>query len=309
MARVLVSTSSFGRYDRRPLEALAAAGLEVELNPHGRRLTPEESSELLPSVAGLIAGTERLDRGVLEGAVDLRVISRCGAGIDGVDVEAAAELGIRVVRTADAHVDAVAELTLAGMLDVLRFVSAADRDLRAGRWRKPMGRLLKGKTVGIIGLGRTGKRLVELLQPFSTEILASDPVEDTTFAAARGVTYGSLDMLLEKSDVLTLHLGYSPATHHLIDASRIGQMKAGSLLINGARGGLVDEAALAEALRCERLAGAFVDTFETEPYDGPLVGLDNVVLTPHIGSYAVEGRIRMEIEAAENLIREMAQIR
>jgi D-3-phosphoglycerate dehydrogenase len=123
------------------------------------------------------------------------------------------------------------------------------------------------------------------------------------------VTYGSLDTVVERSDILTLHLGYTPATHHLIDASRIRRMKPGALLVNAARGGLVDEEALAEGLRSQQLAGAFLDSFEREPYDGPLIGFDNVLLTPHIGSYAVEGRVRMEMEAADNLIRELAETR
>jgi D-3-phosphoglycerate dehydrogenase / 2-oxoglutarate reductase len=307
VARVVVSTSSFGRYDERPLELLVAAGHEVVANPHGRRLTPDESRRLLDRAVGLIAGTEALSREVLAAAPDLRVISRCGVGLDGIDLEAAAERGIAVLRTGEAHVDAVAELALGGLLDVLRRISAADRGVRAGAWDKPMGRLLKGKTVGVVGLGRTGRRLVELLAPFAVTVVAVDPVEDRAFAAAHAVTYGSLDTVLESSDIVTLHLGYSPDAHHLLDAERISLMRPGAILVNGARGGLVDETALASALADGRLGGAYLDVFEREPYAGPLAGLDNVVLTPHIGSYAVEGRVAMEIEAAENLLRALEE--
>ncbi|MCZ6508479.1 MAG: phosphoglycerate dehydrogenase [Acidobacteria bacterium] len=307
MASVLVSTSSFAVYDTRPLDLLAAAGHEVHLNPHGRRLTPEESRTLLASSTGLIAGTEELSRKVLEFAPGLKVISRCGAGMDAVDLDAAAELGISVFRTSESHVDAVAELALAGILDVLRHISAADRDLRAGKWQKPMGRLLHGKTVRIVGFGRTGRRLAQLLQPFSVEILAVDPKEDRGFASEHGVTYGSLRTVAQRSDILTLHLDYSPAVHHLVDRSIMELMPAGAILVNGARGGLLDEQALAEALRDKRLAGAYLDVFEEEPYSGVLTEFDNVLLTPHIGSYAVEGRIAMEIEATENLIHGLAQ--
>jgi D-3-phosphoglycerate dehydrogenase len=303
MARVLISTSSFALYDKHALDLLAAAGHEVRTNPHGRRLTPDESRALLAGTQGLIAGTEELSRGVLESAPALRVISRCGAGMDAVDQEAAAELGISVFRTSGSHVDAVAELTLAGILNVLRHITAADRDLRAGRWHKPMGRLLHGKTVGIVGFGKTGRRLAQLLQPFAVEILAVDPEQDASFASEHGVTYGSLQTVAQRSDILTLHLDYSPAVHHLIDRSILELMPAAAVLVNGARGGLVDEAALAEALRDKRLAGAYFDVFEEEPYNGALTDFDNVLLTPHIGSYAVEGRIAMELEAAENLIR------
>jgi len=307
MALVAVSTSSFGRYDASPLEMLREAGFEVRLNPHGRRLTPEESCQFHRSVIGLIAGTEQLNREVLA-ASELRMISRCGVGMDGVDLDAAAEMGITVTRTADSHVDAVAELALAGILDVLRRLSAADRDARAGRWHKPMGRLLRDKTVGIVGLGAVGRRLVELLAPFSVTVLAVDPREDASFAATHSVTYGSLDAVVQRADILSLHLDYTPAVHHLMNTDRIQAMKPGGILVNAARGGLVDEEALAAALESGHLSGAFLDTFEREPYDGPLTSLDNVVLTPHIGSYAVEGRVAMETDAARNLIRGLAEM-
>ncbi|MDH3403112.1 MAG: phosphoglycerate dehydrogenase [Acidobacteriota bacterium] len=307
MARVVISTSSFGRYDPRPLELLAAAGHEVRTNPHGRRMTTDESRDFLGPAVGLIAGTEELSREVLAAAPRLRVISRCGVGLDGIDLAAAAEHGILVARTTDAHVDAVAELALGGILDVLRRISAADRGLRAGGWDKPMGRLLRGKTVGVVGLGRTGRRLVELLAPFDVAVLASDPVEDRTFADAHGVTYGSLDTVLENADIVTLHLEHSVATHHLLDATRIAAMRPGAILVNGARGGLVDEEALAADLAAGHLGGAFLDVFEREPYEGPLAGLETVVLTPHIGSYAVEGRVAMELAAVENLLRALEE--
>lgn len=307
MARVLISTSSFGRYDQRPLELLVAAGHEVRANPHGRRLTPAESREMLAPAVGLVAGTEELSAEVLAAAPHLQVISRCGVGLDGIDLEAAAERGITVLRTTDAHVGPVAELVLGGLLDVLRRISAADRGVRAGAWDKPMGRLLGGKTVGIVGLGRTGRRLVELLAPFAVAVLAFDPVEDRAFADAHRVTYGSLDTVLENADIVSLHLEYSAEQHHLLDATRIATMRPGAILVNAARGGLVDETALAAALAAGHLGGAYLDVFEREPYAGPLAELDQVVLTPHIGSYAVEGRVAMETEAAENLLRALEE--
>jgi len=304
---IVVSTSSFARHDPSPLTRLKEAGHEVRLNPYGRRLEPTEVGELLAGADGLIAGTEVLSRETLAAAARLKVISRCGVGIDGIDLEAAAELGIRVRMTTSAHIDSVAELALAGILDLLRHLARADRDLRRGDWRKPMGRLLRGKEVGIVGLGRTGRRLVELLAPFSCPIRAVDPHVDADYAAAASVAYGSLDTVLESSDIVTLHLGYSPAVHHLIAAPQIERMREGAILVNTARGGLVDEEALAAGLTRGRPAGAFIDVFEREPYAGPLGGLENVLLTPHIGSYAVEGRVAMECEAVENLLSALAE--
>lgn len=172
--RILISTSTFGRSGGRPLELLEEAGVEVRLNPYGRKLRLEETVALLEGVDAVVAGSESLDRQILRQAPGLRLISRFGAGLDNVDLEAAAELGIAVRSTHDAHVDGVAELTLAGILDLLRMVARADRDLRRGEWSRPMGRLLRGRRVGIVGLGRVGKRLVRLLEPFKVEVLAHD---------------------------------------------------------------------------------------------------------------------------------------
>jgi D-3-phosphoglycerate dehydrogenase len=303
MMKILISTSSFGKQNRQPLDVLETAALDCLLNPYGRKLKPEETIALLEGVDGLIAGTELLDRPILEHAPRLKVISRVGTGLDNVDLAAAEELGIQVYNTPDAHVDAVAELTLAGMLDCLRRVTYADRQVRQGQWDKPMGLLLRGKTIGIIGLGRIGKAVVRLLQPFGVTVLAYEPYPDEDFACQHGVTFHSLEDVLEQADLVSLHLSYSTTNRDLLNAARLAQMKPGAYLVNCARGGLVDEQALYEALRDGRLSGAFVDTFAQEPYQGPLAELENVILTTHIGSYAAEVRLRMEMEAVENLLR------
>jgi D-3-phosphoglycerate dehydrogenase len=299
---VLISTSSFARHSREPLDLLEAWGARYRLNAQGRKLRADEIASLLSDVDGLVAGTEPLTRDVLLRAPRLKVISRCGTGLDNVDLAAAAELGIQVRNTPDAHVDAVAELTLAAMLSTLRRLPEADRSIRAGAWEKPMGRLLRERAVGLVGLGRVGRRLIELLAPFHVTVLATDPHEDRDFAEESGVEYVGLDELLERSDIVSLHLPYSAEVHHLFDANRLGGMKPGAVLVNCARGGLVDEAALCSALQDGRLGGAHLDTFECEPYEGPLTELQAVTLSSHIGSYAVEGRVQMEREAVLNLL-------
>jgi D-3-phosphoglycerate dehydrogenase len=298
---VLISTSSFARHSREPLEMLEAWGAQYRLNAQGRKLTADEIASLLGDVDGLVAGTEPLTRAVLQRAPRLKVISRCGTGLDNVDLAAAEELGIQVRNTPDAHVDAVAELTLAAMLSALRRLPESDRSIRAGEWKKPMGRLLRGRTVGLVGLGRVGRRLIELLAPFHANVIATDPREDPDVAAA-GVEYVTLDELLQRSDIVSLHLPYSSEVHHLIDAERLGRMKSDAILINCARGGLVDEADLTHALSEGKLGWAHLDTFESEPYTGPLRELWGLTLSSHIGSYAVEGRVQMERQAVENLI-------
>ena len=300
--RVLISTSTFGEISGEPLERLHEFGAEYQLNPHGRKLKPAETVALLQNCNGIIAGTEQLDRAVLAQAPSLQVISRCGTGLDNVDLNAAAELGIQVMITPGALADAVSELALGGILDLLRRISAADRAIRQGLWEKPMGAMLRGKTVGIIGLGRVGKQLARLLRPFDVKILASDPCEDESFAQQFGIEYVTLDALLRASDIVTLHLSYTPQVYHLLDKTRLSQMKESALLVNCARGGLVDEAALYDLMRQGQLAGAYLDNFETEPYAGPLAELSNVLMTPHMGSYARECRASMELEAVQNLI-------
>jgi D-3-phosphoglycerate dehydrogenase len=302
MSVVAISTSSFGKESARPLELLRAAGFEVRPNPTGRTLTSEEAKEHLQGVVGLVAGTEKLTRDVLTACPQLRCISRVGVGIDGVDLAAARELGVTVVNTPEAHVDAVAELTLAGLLAALRAIPRSDASIRGGGFEKPMGRLLRGKSVGFLGFGRVARALAALLAPFGGERWAYDPVKDEATAAQLGVRYGSLEEVLAASDVVSLHLPYSKAAHNLIGAAELAQLKDDAILVNTARGGLVDEAALLAHLAAHPRAAAYLDCFEKEPYQGPLAQVKNAVLTAHVGSYAREARIRMEVDAVENLL-------
>ncbi|HRC54363.1 MAG: phosphoglycerate dehydrogenase [Myxococcales bacterium] len=302
MSIVAISTSSFGKESTRPLEMLRSAGFEVRTNPSGRTLTSDEAKEHLQGVVGLIAGTEKLSREVLTACPQLRCISRVGVGIDGVDLGAAKELSITVVNTPEAHVDAVAELTLAGLLSTLRAIPRSDTSIRGGGFDKPMGRLLRGKSVGFIGFGRVAKSLARLLAPFDGQRWAYDVQEDGAAAASLGVRYGTLDEVLSSCDIISLHLPYAKSAHHLIGAAQLAKLKDDAMLVNTARGGLVDEAALLGFLEGHPKASAYLDCFEKEPYQGPLTRLKNVVLTAHIGSYAREARVRMEVEAVENLL-------
>lgn len=300
MAKILVSTSSFDAAHNRLLPSLQKAGFEIVFNSTGRRLTEAEVGQLLEEdVVGMIAGVEPLTRRVLESASALRVISRCGIGMDNVDAEAAFAQRILLYNTPDAPSSAVAELTIALMLDLLRHVSRADRHLRSGQWQPLMGRQLQGQTVGIVGYGRIGKKVAAILRAFGTQLLICD-TRDTT--ADDGVTFCSFETLLRDSDIVSLHVPYSMATRHLIDDKALSLMKPGAFLVNASRGGLIDEAALERALRADRLSGAALDCFEREPYRGPLTDLPQVVVTAHMGSYARECRSCMEQEATINLM-------
>jgi D-3-phosphoglycerate dehydrogenase len=299
--KIAITTSSFGKESSQPVDDLRRAGFELVLNPHGRKLTKPETVELLRDADGLIAGTEALDREVLSQLPKLRVISRVGTAVDNVDREYAKERGIPVFNTPDGPTNGVAELALGGLLALIRRIPQSDASVRRGEFSKPMGRLLRGKTVAIVGLGRIGKALVRLLQPFGVIVLAVDPVRDEKFAQEFGVRYVHFEEALLEADVISLHLSGSTKTA-LFGAKELAKMKPGAVLINAARGGWIDEAALLAALQSGRLGGAYLDVFAAEPYKGPLAELDNVVLTAHIGSYALECRIGMEVEAARKVI-------
>jgi len=296
-----VSTTSFGKFDTSPIDMLKEKGLELVFNPFGRKLTSQEIISLVSDSVGLIAGTENLRADVLPKLSNLKVISRCGAGLDNVDLVKAKELNIEVFSTPDGPTDAVAELTICLILCLLRKTPLMDRCVREGIWNKLMGNLLRGKKVRIIGLGKIGKKVASLLSVFGTELYFTDP--EIKESADEIAMKCSLDELLSIADIITIHIPYNKENEYLIDSCRISLMKESSILINCSRGKIVDEEALYQALKEEKIAGAAIDVFEKEPYSGPLREMDNVILTPHIGSYAKEARIQMEKEASFNLLK------
>lgn len=300
MNTLIISTSSFDIDNNPPLQQLLQKGMRIITNPHRRKLTEDEIIELLKDGSiGLIAGIEPLTERVFQAASRLKVISRCGAGLDSVDLTAAKNRGIAVLNTPEAPAQAVAELTLGYILNLLRQISAIDQAVRKGEWPRTQGRLLAAQTVGIIGLGHIGRRVARLCQAFEATVIAHDPYADQV---PDGVTLLPLEQLLTKADIITLHLPYSPSTHHLLNTQALAVMKPEAIIINAARGGLVDESALADALKSGKVSAAALDVFEHEPYQGALLELNNIIVTSHIGSLARESRRLMEIEAAENLL-------
>lgn len=307
MQKILITTSSFDLKHMRQAAQLAESGFDIVLNPYKRRLTEDEVKSLLTNdVVGMIAGVEPLTESVLQSARGLRVIARCGIGMDSVDLAAAEKLGIRVSNTPDAPTLPVAELTLAHMLNLLRAVSTTDDNIRKGNWKPLMGSLLAGKNVGIVGFGRIGRKVAELVSAFGANVLVHDVAP---IPPDKKVRQMELSDLLTESDIVTLHTPYGPDTHHMIGDQQIRRMKPGAYLLNISRGGLVDESALYNALAEKRLAGAGLDAFEREPYSGSLCTLENVVLTAHMGSYAQEARTKQEQEAADNLVAALKEIK
>ena len=300
---LLATTSTFGKDCSKVIELLQRANINLICNPYGRKLSQSELNELLEKYhpVGLLAGTEKIDRNTLEMSTGyLRVISRVGVGMDNVDLEAAAQLNIKVFNTPFGPTQAVAELTVGLILDLLRKVTLMDREMRGGVWKKRMGNLLCGKKVGIIGFGRIGQKTGDLLRALGCEILYYDSLRIEGLKDFM-IKRLEMDELLRESDIVTIHVS-GKYEKPLLAAKEIYMMKKGAWLVNIARGGVVDEKALFSALKDDHLAGAALDVFQKEPYNGPLKELDNVILTPHIGSYAEEARVEMEIQAAKNLI-------
>jgi D-3-phosphoglycerate dehydrogenase len=302
---ILTTTSSFAKGVPERLTMLTCQGLEVVVNPWGRKLSESELRELLAQYrpVGLLAGTEAITRAVLAQSKDfLRVISRVGVGWDSVDRQAAAQLGILVYRTPGVLTVAVAELTLGLILSALRSIALHDRRIRQGVWKKPMGSLLKGKLVGIIGFGAIGQEVGQLVKALGAEVIYSDP-RGVQVEWAQAV---SLPELLARADIITLH---ASGKQKIIGRPEIAAIaKPEVILVNTARGELVDEMALCEALLTGRLAHACLDVFQQEPYDGPLCTLDNVTLTAHVGSYAWEARQQMEDAAVANLLKGLREV-
>ncbi len=301
--RVLVADHRFLAGDTTPLDHLTASGLTVVRNPHGRRLSTEELLALGGGCLGVIAGSEHYTDDVLARLPRLRCISRIGVGTDNIDLAAARRRGVTICTTPDAPTQAVAEFTVGVMLALIRGITRMDHAVHAGRWEPYLGRQIDSLRVGLIGLGRIGRAVAGLLRGWGCDLCGSDIAPAETWAQAAGVRLMPLEELLPTADLISLHLPHTPATHHLINARTIGLMKPGALLVNTARGGLIDEDALHAALVAGRLGGAALDVFDGEPYRGSLASLEGVLLTSHAASHTAEARQRMEREAVENLHR------
>lgn len=252
-------------------------------------ITEDQLCELVKDVDGMITGLEKITPRVLQNANRLKVVSAGGVGYDHIDIDEAARRGIAVCNCAGCNNRSVAELAFGMMLSLSRQIYQSDRAMREGKWGRFFGPELWGKTIGIVGLGRVGKSVAQLAKGFGMRILANDVAWDITYADEHGISYVPLDRLLQESDYVTLHTPLTPWTHNLIDERAIELMKPSAYLINTARGPIVKEAALCDALKRDRIAGAGLDVFEIEPtYDCAYREFDNVIITPHIGGASNE---------------------
>jgi len=290
MAFKFVSTSpTFGYYAPGPVAYLKQHGCEVELAPQGKKLSEDELAAYAAGADAMVVGIEKITARVIEAGQKLKVIAKHGAGVDNIDMEAATRNGIVVTSAPGANSDAVADMTIGLFLALARRIPFADRSVKAGGWPRFAGTQLNGKTLGIIGVGQIGKKVAARAKGFDMRIVAYDVVQDADFASRFDARYLSLDEVLSESDFLSMHVPLTPATRNLIGARELGLMKNGAFLVNIARGGIIDEAALFSALQEKKIAGAALDVFAQEPPAGsPLLALDNLIATPHMGGYSME---------------------
>lgn len=296
---ILIGPSTFGAFDSRPIQQVEEAGFTVRRNPVGRKMSQEELLSALDGVVGAIAGLEPYSAEVLSRS-RLKVVSRCGVGMENIDLPKAREMGIKVYSTPNAPTTAVAELTVGALITLLRKVPQMDRGMHDGKWEKRSGPQLEGKTVALVGLGRIGRKVAEYLRPFGVRLLGVDPLLQ---GPVEGIRMVSLAQALAEGDIVSIHASGSA---ELLGAKEFAAMKQGVYVANAGRGGLINEAALRDALESGQVAGAWLDAFAEEPYQGPLASYPQVLLTPHVGYSSDEARRRMEMEAATNLLAGLA---
>ena len=287
---VLSTSSTFGYYALEPLDYLKSNGCRVERVPQGKKLTEAELIEKLKHVDALIVGVEEITEPVLHASKNLKIIAKLGAGIDNIDVPAASRRGVMIINAPSGNSDAVAELTMGLMISLARKIPFIDHCVKDGGWPSPtVGVQLSGKTLGIIGLGDIGKKVARRALAFNMKVIAYDLVRDEDVVQKQDIHYLPLEHLLAESDVVSIHVALNPATRKRIGDKELGLMKPEAFLLNMARGEIIDDAALYKALKEKRIKGAALDVFTHEPPVGnPLLKLDNVIFSSHLGGYTIE---------------------
>jgi len=283
---------------------LSENGLQITYEPE---ITPEQIQEKIDKFNIVIVRSRtKITKEIIEKAKNCKIIARVGVGLDNIDLDAAKVKNIRVINAVEGAMTAVAEQVLGLMLSLARNIARADREIRNGNWLKKelMGTELKGKYLGIVGLGNIGKRLGRLAKGLNMNIIGYDVIPiDEEFAKEVGLMKTDLDTLLQSSDYVSLHVPLLDSTYHMIDAQKLAIMKSTAKIINTSRGGVIDEKALYDAIKNGNLGGAALDVFEKEPAtDSPLTTLPNVILTPHIGAQTKEAQSLAANVIAEKII-------
>jgi D-3-phosphoglycerate dehydrogenase/(S)-sulfolactate dehydrogenase len=304
MPTVLITADPLWHADGRHVSLLRDAGFEIGFPPHVPLTGEDETIAALNGIVAVLAGSEPYSDRVLSAAPGLKIVSRCGVGYDRIDVRAAERLGVAVAITPEGNHQAVAEHTLALVLALARSIVTNDRDARSGRWRGPVLIPVRGKTLGLVGLGRIGRSVARRALAFGMNVLACDPYAEPGFAIQHGIELTDRGSLLARSDFVSLHLPLNDDTRGTFDRAELKLMKQGAFLINTSRGGLIVEADLVDALRSGHLRGAGLDVLADEPPrpENPLLALENVILSPHVAANDIQAIKDMADGAAENIV-------
>lgn len=304
MYKILVTARSFGKADDRAINLLKENDCEiVRLPEDGEENMRTLLEREITSADGVIAGLEEYDRDLINSAEKLKVISRYGVGYDKVDVDAAKDKGITVTITPGANGDSVADLAVALMLDVARNVTIMDDSFKAGEKKRPQGVELWGKTLGIVGAGRIGQGVARRCKGFHMDILCYDIYPNEAFREETGAKYVSLEELIRNADFISLHSPLTEETRNMIGKKELDEMKEDAIIVNTARGGIIDEEALYDALKNGKIRGAALDALADEhTFPDKLASLPNCILTPHAGATTKEAVSKMSYMAAENLV-------
>ncbi len=303
MPKVLIAPIALAKLQAPFVSLLRDAGFELVYPNRMGQLTEDELLDHLKGVSASLAGSEPYTRRVLQAHPQLRVIARAGVGYDAVDVAAATDLGVAVAIAPGTNHDAVAEHTFAHILALAKGLIPQHLSVKSGGWPRGATIPLRGRTLGIIGLGRIGKAVALRGLAFGMKLIAYEPFPDTAFVQKHGIPLEPLDKLLAESDYVTIHIPRTPQTENLINKKTLALMKPTAFLVNESRGGLINEADLYEALRDRRIAGAGLDVFDKEPPgDSPLFTLDNIILTPHAAGVDLQSRDDMAYSAANTIV-------
>lgn len=306
--KVLTTPRSYGKNMPELFERLEAAGYEVVKNPTGGILEKEAMKELIADCSGIIVGVDPLDAEVLACAPKLRAIAKYGVGVDNIDLDYCKAHGVKVSRTVGANSEAVADYAMTLIMAVARKAVMIDRKCRAKDWGKISTRDVSGATLGLFGLGAIGKHVARRAQGFGMKVLAYDPYWPEEYAKANGIERADAETIFRSADFISLHLPLMESTRNFVGEKEIAMMKKDAVLINTARGGLIDEAALLRALKEDRIYGAGIDAFAQEPPEDPAwFELDNVVIGSHCAASTVGATRNMGRMATENLIRDLAE--
>jgi len=305
--KILVTPRSFGKTDPQVFDRLAKSGFEIVRNPTGSILSETDLAGLLADCEGVIIGVDPLSAAVLASAPKLQAVAKYGVGVDNIDLSACKDRGIKVSRTVGANAQAVADFAFALMLAVARQVLPIDQRCRQSDWSKITTIDVYGKTLGLLGLGAIGRGVAERARGFNMKILAHDVFWDESYASRIGIARAMPEQIYAQADFISLHLPLLPETQNLIGERELKMMKPTAVLVNTARGGLIDESALLAALQTRQIYGAGMDAFSKEPLTDPAwYALDNLVIGSHAAASTVGATEMMGRMAADNIIRDLS---